>query len=195
MEVRPMLQVLRGRVKFFVREKGYGFITPDVNGPDIFFHISYYSGPEEKYRGELSLNFQNELPYLLAHRVPMTGDQLVYEELSAEASGKKGPIAIHWSFKDDWERALAVIAARPEPQNWRVRLVLPGNPVNKFKPTYIWEVDFDEFEKKLDEGFPEVLEPDVYHFEVLYATGWERTWHPREWHHKYVQPGRGFTCN
>tara|TARA_R110000868_G_scaffold117600_12_gene312401 strand:+ start:21457 stop:21858 length:402 start_codon:yes stop_codon:yes gene_type:complete len=65
---------LVGTVKFFSEEKGYGFIKPDVDMKDLFFHASALGG------------------------------QNVYdkERVEFEASeGPKGPIAIHIKLLDD----------------------------------------------------------------------------------------------
>ena len=58
-----------GKVKWFDSEKGYGFITPDEGGKDLFVH---HTGIKDA--GFSSLN---------------EGDTVTYEE----GQGKKGPIA------------------------------------------------------------------------------------------------------
>jgi len=39
-----MSERIRGTVKWFSAEKGYGFITPESGAPDIFVHYSAIQG-------------------------------------------------------------------------------------------------------------------------------------------------------
>jgi CspA family cold shock protein len=50
--------LFRGTVKFFDIEKGFGFILPDEEMDDLFFHLSSFSGgvPFEKDRVEFKIS-------------------------------------------------------------------------------------------------------------------------------------------
>lgn len=61
-------EVIRGIVKFYDEEKGFGFIDPDTDEDDFFFHSTALNGEK------------------------LFGDDLVEFETSV---GPKGPIAIH----------------------------------------------------------------------------------------------------
>lgn len=59
----------KGKIKFFNESKGFGFITPEVSGKDIFVHVTGLSGGVK-----LKEN-----------------DQVIFEV----EQGKKGPTAIN----------------------------------------------------------------------------------------------------
>lgn len=42
----------KGVVKWFNREKGFGFITPDEGGRDIYIHVSNLVDPEQISDGQ-----------------------------------------------------------------------------------------------------------------------------------------------
>jgi cold shock CspA family protein len=86
----------RGTVKFFNNrdDKLYGFIIPDNQSDDVFFHFNNgkiveagATGPALK-DGDL--------------RMPRKGDYLVFEVVAS----RKGPKVSVWAFSSDWEREL-----------------------------------------------------------------------------------------
>jgi len=49
--------VSHGRVKWFDMKKGYGFITPEDGGKDVFVHYSEVEGGGKKMRESVHVEF------------------------------------------------------------------------------------------------------------------------------------------
>lgn len=47
----------KGKIKFFNAQKGFGFITPDNGGKEIFVHISNISGDAQSIHEGQSVEF------------------------------------------------------------------------------------------------------------------------------------------
>lgn len=49
---------LKGKVKFFNTQKGFGFITPDNGGKDVFVHANNIQGDPESMREGQKVEFE-----------------------------------------------------------------------------------------------------------------------------------------
>lgn len=169
--------IKEGRVKFFKKDKGWGFIETDEG--DIFFHAEYFSEPIEDIGfGELTLEFSYD-----EHREPKSGDGVMLDILY---SGPKGPMAVHWCFKDQWQKALAVIGQRVDPEVPWTRVIDERKGHIK-EDQVIWEGTYREFERQLELGEVPGMESDslAIFLQVRKVQGWETEQHPRCWHPKY----------
>lgn len=59
---------INGIVKFFVEDKGYGFITPEEGGKDVFVHMT------DLPQGVRSLSEQQRVSFIIAMSDRKKGD-------------------------------------------------------------------------------------------------------------------------
>jgi hypothetical protein len=180
-----MLQVYRGRVKFFKRKEGYGFIIPTEKGrPDVFLHPRYYSGVSNDFHGELELAFGGEVMSLWKpdYREPQTREEVVYCEYQ---DPNKGLLAVNWTFAKTWDRAQFMVNLFEKHGDGFIRVMRSGTRENRYRPTLIWKGTYHEFAALLDRKALDYHE-SVYTEELGIDSKWDRTWRdPRNWHEKY----------
>jgi len=187
-----MLPVYRGRVKFFNRDKGYGFIIPtERGGPNVFMHAKYYSGVSDDFRDELALAFGDEVMDLwkLEYRAPQAGEEVVYCEY--EPSGG-GLMAVNWTFAKVWDRSQFMMEIFCRHGDGFIRVMQSGTRERRYRPTLIWKGTYDEFVGRLDRHELNYDE-SVYTEELWLNSKWKRTFRdPRNWHPDY-KPRKSLT--
>ncbi len=47
----------QGKIKFFNAQKGFGFITPESGGKELFFHVSNFEGDVHSLQEGQSVRF------------------------------------------------------------------------------------------------------------------------------------------
>ncbi len=172
---------LHGSIKFFNDQKLFGFFTPDVlrpDGKDIFFHRDNCEDVRESeiVVGELEFIIGSQL-----ERQPKKTARVVFivEEKT------RGPSAFQWTYEDLWDKRMQIINARPKPDELYCHVVDGGNANNDYKKTIVWDGWRAALETYLTNARPDLSPESNVYLEELRAHGWERMWHPANWHPAY----------
>lgn len=183
-----MLQVYRGRVKFFKRNNGYGFIVPtQKGGPDVFLHAKHYSGMSSDF-GELEFNDGALIMWTPEYHEPQPKEEVVYHEYQEP---HKGLMAVYWAFAKDWDHAQFMVRLFKRHGDGFIRVMRSGTRENRYRPTLIWKGTYKQFIAMLDsqEFNPVDFDQSVYTEELTISSKWERSFRdPRNWHPNFKKP-------
>ena len=181
-----------GKIKFFKPNQGWGFIIPDEVGVDVQFHINEFSGLSELRHGELGMELASEATLADFHP-PRDYEPVIYEEING---GSKGPKAAHWLYLATLAKAQKMLSIRPgSPQNFFVRVLKIDLEERWTRPNVFWKGTYNEFYKKLEEGFPEMFDEHFTVEKLEINSMWCGMWHPCDWHPGYRKPDQEKTSS
>lgn len=186
-----MSHLHRGKVEFFNRQKGWGFITPNEgkkpNGKGVFFHVADLCGVTDNFMCVLDLMPLKEAVLAPEYHDPRPGEEIVYTEMDDGFTTSRFK-AVQWTYGSTYDRGDKMITIREQvaPCLWVPYIRVMCAPTKEGKrPRVIWKGNEQEFGFKLTMGFPFMFSSLSYVEKLNIASRWVRTTHPVNWHSNY----------
>lgn len=173
-------KIYYGTIIHFNEDKGFGFIRPDVpreDGKSYFFHRNNGSQVSEKDGpGELEL-----APGTPLNGTPRNGMRVAFYRHDGK---KANPTAYLWTWEPYWRICEVIVSKRPAPDEPECRIVKLNYRHKRPIEVVAWSGSYRSLVEHLDKETPQ-LDYSTIWIEQKLVTGWERMWHPEDWHPKY----------